>query len=90
MRFGVSLSSDYEVRLHAALLLYSGQPQPEDGTDWVGALSGRLCIKPLSTYGISGAHVEPLVERALRASSTKGNPIPLDPIDMRTIIESAL
>jgi PRTRC genetic system protein B len=27
MRFGVSLSSDYEVRLYAALLLYSGQRQ---------------------------------------------------------------
>jgi len=27
MRFGVSLSSDYEVRLHAALLLYSGERQ---------------------------------------------------------------
>jgi PRTRC genetic system protein B len=27
MRFSVSLSSDYEVRLHAALLLYSGQRQ---------------------------------------------------------------
>ena len=74
----------------AAILTGNERAEPEDGTEWVGALGERLRIKPLSAYGISTTHVEPLVERALRASSTKGNPITLEPLDMRTIVESAL
>ena len=74
----------------AAILTRDERAEPEDGADWVAGLCARLRIEPLSAYGVEYAHLETLVEKASRASSTKGNPIELKPTEMRTVIESAL
>jgi alcohol dehydrogenase class IV len=74
----------------AAILICDERVEAEDGVDWIAGLCSRLRIKPLSAYGVSDEHLGPLIEKALRASSTKSNPIELNPAEMRAIIEPAL
>ncbi len=61
-----------------------------DGIRWMRNLSDRLSIPPLSRYGITAAHIPELVEKATRASSTKGNPITLTENELSSIIKHAI
>jgi alcohol dehydrogenase class IV len=49
-----------------------------------------LQIPPLSSYGIQEQDVPTLVEKASRASSTKGNPITLTFDELREVLTGAL
>ena len=76
---------------HVARLL-TGRPQatPEDGIRWVAELCRTLEIPPLRTYGVAESDLPVLVEKAARANSMKGNPVALEPDELREIVARAL
>jgi alcohol dehydrogenase class IV len=61
-----------------------------DGVIWISRLVRDLNIPPLSTYGMSQNHIPEAVEKTLKASSTKGNPIPLTAPELVDVLERAL
>lgn len=61
-----------------------------DGTTWVKQLVDDLKIPPLSEYGMIAETFPEAIEKTLKASSFKGNPIPLNEIELRDILEKAL
>ena len=62
----------------------------EDGAAWVRALTEALHIPGLAAYGLVVADFDELIDKSSRASSMKGNPIPLTPDEMRDILTRAL
>jgi alcohol dehydrogenase class IV len=56
----------------------------------IGELVRALKIPGLSAYGVCSVNVPELVERAIQASSMKGNPVPLSANDLREILERSL
>lgn len=62
----------------------------EDAIAFVDALANDLAIPPLRAHGVRPADVSGLVEKCQRASSTKGNPVVLEPGELREILERAL
>ena len=79
-------------RYETVARLLTGEPDAvaEDGIEWVRQLCQELQIPPLSSYGIQERDVPTLVEKASRASSTKGNPITLTMDELRQLLTSAL
>src|SRR5208337_1226972 len=79
-------------RYETVARLLTGEPDAvaEDGIEWVRRLCQELQIPPLSSYGIQERDVPTLVEKASRASSTKGNPITLTRDELRQLLTSAL
>jgi alcohol dehydrogenase class IV len=61
-----------------------------DGVEWIAELCGLLHVPGLAAYGLTEADFEDLIAKSARASSMKGNPIPLSPDDMRSILTRAL
>jgi alcohol dehydrogenase class IV len=61
-----------------------------DGVTWVSELVRDLNIPSLSTYGMSREDFPEAVEKTLKASSFKGNPIPLTEAELAEILEKAL
>ncbi|MBK8417348.1 iron-containing alcohol dehydrogenase [Candidatus Villigracilis saccharophilus] len=61
-----------------------------DGVQWVSELVCDLNIPMLSVYGMTSEHFSDAVEKTLKASSTKGNPIILTEGELREILEIAL
>lgn len=62
----------------------------DDGIRWLGELSRRIGIPALRTYQIGEQHVPALVEKAAKASSTKGNSIELTSDELTEILSRAL
>jgi alcohol dehydrogenase class IV len=79
-------------RFETVARLLTGKPDaiPEEGVEWVRELCRELQIPPLSSYGIQEQDVPTLVEKASRASSTKGNPVTLTMDELREVLTSAL
>jgi alcohol dehydrogenase class IV len=79
-------------RYETVARLLTGKPDAvaEEGVEWVRQLCGELQIPPLSSYGIQEQDVPTLVEKASKASSTKGNPITLTMDELREVLTSAL
>jgi alcohol dehydrogenase class IV len=63
--------------------------QPEDGAAWVASLCQQLSIAPLRAHGLEHRQIPALVEKAARANSMKGNPIPLTSQELTEIAERA-
>jgi alcohol dehydrogenase class IV len=61
-----------------------------DGIAWVSELVRGLKIPALSKYGMSRTHFPEAVAKTMKASSTKGNPIPLTEAELTGILERAL
>jgi alcohol dehydrogenase class IV len=61
-----------------------------DGVEWVSDLVRALNIPALSAYGMSEENFSDAVEKTMKASSTKGNPIPLNEVELRRILVQAL
>lgn len=61
-----------------------------DGVDWVLWLCDTLQVPPLSTYGLTEADFDDLIDKAFAASSMKGNPIKLSRDSLHLILERAL
>jgi alcohol dehydrogenase class IV len=70
----------------------TGKPDAtsEEGVEWVRRLCQELQVPPLRSYGIQEEHVPILVDKASKASSTKGNPIQLKPDELREVLCAAL
>ena len=74
----------------AAMLTGRASARAEEGIDWVRGICGELSIPSLRSYGIGSENIPELVEKASRASSTKGNPVQLNPEEMRDVLIQAL
>jgi len=61
-----------------------------DGIDWVQNTCAVLKLPPLSDYGITVADFQPLIEKAQKASSMKGNPVQLTEAELAEILQQAL
>jgi alcohol dehydrogenase class IV len=73
----------------ARLLTQDPAARAEDGVAWVRRTCAELAIPPLAAYGIGGADLAVLAEKAARASSMKGNPIVLAPGELAEILVRA-
>jgi len=61
-----------------------------DGVAWVSDLVEALRIPPLSAYGLGAADIPSAVGKAMKASSTRGNPIPLTEAELAGVLERAM
>lgn len=68
----------------------AGDVRAEDGITFVARLTTALRIRGLGTYGLTTVEIPTLVEGAKRASSMKGNPLPLSDAELTEIAERAL
>jgi alcohol dehydrogenase class IV len=74
----------------ARILANSSTAEPEDGANWVAALCQQLSVAPLRVHGLEPQQIPALVEKAAKANSMKGNPIPLTTQELTEIAELAL
>ena len=63
---------------------------PEAGVAWVSQLCADLGIQSLRAHGVHESDFPELIEKASKASSMKGNPLPLTPEELRDILQAAL
>jgi alcohol dehydrogenase class IV len=84
---------------HPALARYTeiaqiltGDPNAgaSDGVTWVSELVRDLNILALSTYGMTREHFPEALEKTVKSSSYKGNPISLTEMELVGILERAL
>ncbi len=61
-----------------------------DGPRWVEELCTKMDIPGLSSYGFSKKDIPELSQKAIKASSMKGNPLVLDSEDIKEILLAAL
>ena len=73
----------------AVLLTGHDQAQPEDAAHWIAQLCQDLSIRPLHSYGLSEWQIPDLVEKALKASSMKGNPLVLTKVELSGLVQEA-
>jgi alcohol dehydrogenase class IV len=62
----------------------------QDGVKWVSDLVSELNIPSLSAHGMNESQIPEAVEKTMKASSTKGNPIVLNEKELRDILVMAL
>ena len=74
----------------AKLLLTDDQATPEGVTDYLRKLTHRLKIPSLSSHGIQDSELEDIATKAAKASSMKGNPVPLTHEDILQILRGAM
>lgn len=69
-----------------------GQPgaTPEHGVEWVRRLVSDLHIPGLSSYGLTKTPTGEVVEKAMKASSMKANPLLLTSQELAAVFEAAL
>jgi alcohol dehydrogenase class IV len=74
----------------ARLLTQDANASAEDGATWIEGLCERLGVPRLGSLGVSASDIDDLVEKSIRASSMKANPIQLTHEELARIIESAI
>jgi alcohol dehydrogenase class IV len=74
----------------ARLLTGRADATAAEGVAWVHDLCAALAIAPLSAFGMTGADLLAVVSQAQKASSMKGNPIPLTDEEATNILRQAL
>jgi alcohol dehydrogenase class IV len=74
----------------ATVLTGNEDARAEDGVEWVEQLCAELDVPGLSAYGVERTHLPGLVDKAMQASSTKGNPLVLGQGEMLEVISAAL
>jgi alcohol dehydrogenase class IV len=74
----------------AQILTNDPNATASDGVAWVSDLVRALNIPALSAYGMGRENFPEAVEKTMKASSTKGNPIPLTEEELIDILEQAL
>lgn len=62
----------------------------DDGVSWVSDLVRAFGIPQLARYGISERDFTTLCEKAAVSSSMQGNPVRLEPGELRAVLEAAL
>ena len=88
-RVPLSIALDRYDELARAL---TGRPAAlaEEGLEWTRKLVADLKIPKLSSYGIGLEDVPEIVAKAAQASSMKGNPVVLTPVELSHILTAAL
>ena len=74
----------------AQILTGNKKATASDGVQWVSDLVRDLNIPALSVYGLTSERFSEAVEKTVKASSTKGNPIVLTDVELMEILERAL
>jgi alcohol dehydrogenase class IV len=74
----------------AALLTEDSKAEPEAAVEALINLCHALSIPSLRTHGLTAAQIPAIVEKAAAASSMKGNPLLLTPVELTQIMERAL
>jgi alcohol dehydrogenase class IV len=74
----------------AQILTGDNNATASDGVAWVSEFVSALNIPALSAYGMSVMDIPSAVEKTMKASSTKGNPIALTETELVGILEQAL
>ncbi len=62
----------------------------QDGVKWVSDLVGKLKIPSLSAHGMLESQIPEAVQKTMKASSYKGNPIALNDDELTSILERAI
>ncbi len=72
--------------------ILTGNPSAtaEDGIAWTQALCARLGIPPLREVGVTPEEIPAIVRQSRKASSMKGNPVPLTDEELESILVQAL
>jgi alcohol dehydrogenase class IV len=72
--------------------MLTGRPEAtaEDAIAWTHDICRELEIPPLQAYGIAEKDVPELIAETARASSMKGNPLPLTPEELGEILTRAM
>ena len=74
----------------ATFLTGNENAKAEDGVAWVQKLKEDLNISPLSVYGVKRDDFSNIIDKAICASSMKGNPIELTQNELSEILEEAV
>jgi alcohol dehydrogenase class IV len=74
----------------ARILTGCPQARAADGISWVKELRKRIGVPGLAEHGLGPEHLAEVAACAARASSMRGNPIPLRPEEIEEIITNAL
>lgn len=74
----------------AKILTGNDDATAQDGVLWIRQLVNDLKIPMLSTYGMSRNQFPEAIEKTQKASSFKGNPIPLNENELQNILEKAI
>ena len=74
----------------AGLLTGDDSATAQDGVDWTRQIVSDLEIPKLSRYGMGEEQFQEAVQKTLKASSFKGNPIPLNETELNEILGKAL
>ncbi len=70
--------------------LLTGRSDPRAFLDWWAQAAAELGVPGLASLGLQAADIEPVAEAASRASSTKGNPVPMTTADLAGILRRSL
>jgi len=73
----------------AKILTGDSHAKAADGVGWVEAMCADLQVPPLSDYGLKKAQFPEIIEKSMKASSMKGNPITLTHEELGEILERA-
>jgi alcohol dehydrogenase class IV len=73
----------------ARLLTGNDSVKADTGVFFVKELCSQLNIRPLQEYGLRLEDIPELVEQSQKASSMKGNPVPLANDEIRHLLETA-
>ncbi len=74
----------------ARLLSGNASAWAEDGAEWIRSLCADLHIRPLKDFGLREPEIPSVVVQGQKASSMKGNPIPLTEDELTAVLLEAL
>jgi alcohol dehydrogenase class IV len=61
-----------------------------DGIVWIESLCTSFDMPKLSDFGITQGSFQEIVSRSKKASSMKGNPVPLNDNDITEVLQKAI
>ena len=64
--------------------------KPIEGIQWISDFCSFTEIPGLSAYGLAEENFTSIIDKSIKASSMKGNPIPLSEIELRNILYKSL
>jgi alcohol dehydrogenase class IV len=70
--------------------LLTGRRDPQAFLDWWGVSAAELGVPGLTALGLDAEGIAPIAEAASKASSTKGNPVPMTAADLAAILRRSL
>ena len=70
--------------------LLTGRRDPRAFLDWWAETASQLGVPGLAELGLDADGIEPVAEAASKASSTKGNPVPMTTADLAGVLHRSL